>query len=102
MGSPIPLSELAGFLKTLGELKDMVGGLVEDKRKGAAGEGLAEQGKRCVLKMAEVRRANRDAHEAADRLVTAAEAERHATDVVSQQVLKSQIARGWRATRCPF
>ena len=64
----------------------MVAGMVEEKRKGAPGEALAAQGKRCVLKMAEVRKANRDAHEAADGSITAAEAERHETDIVSQQV----------------
>ena len=80
------LAELGGFLKTMQELKGMVSSMVEEKRKGAPGEALAEQGKRCVLKMAEVRKANRDAHEAADRLITAAEAERHETDIVSQQV----------------
>ena len=81
-----PLPELGGFLKTMEELKGMVAGMVEEKRKGAPGEALAAQGKRCVLKMAEVRKANRDAHEAADESITAAEAERHETDIVSQQV----------------
>jgi len=79
------LPELSAFSKTMQDLKAMVGGLVEEKRKGASGAAL-EQGKRCVVKMAEVRKVNRNAHEAADRLIAAAEAERCETDIVSQQV----------------
>jgi len=79
------LPELSAFSKTMQDLKAMVGGLVEEKRKGASRAAL-EQGKRCVVKMAEVRKVNRNAHEAADRLIAAAEAERSETDIVSQQV----------------
>lgn len=91
MATAPALHELSAFGKTMADLKAMVGGLVEEKRKVAAGAALAEQGKRCVVKMAEVRKVNRNAHEAADRLIAAAEAERSETDIVSQQVYKP----GW-------
>jgi hypothetical protein len=39
-----------------------------------------------MLKLAEVKKANRDAHEAAERLIANAEDERQRTDAVSQQV----------------
>ena len=43
------LAELSAFTKTLGELKSMVGGLVEEKRKSAPGAGLAQK---CALRWA--------------------------------------------------
>jgi hypothetical protein len=42
--------------------------------------------KKSMIKLAEVKKANRDAHEAAERLIANAEDERQRTDAVSQQV----------------
>ena len=87
------LGELSAFCKTMQELKAMVGDLVEEKRKGAAAGALTERGRKCVVKMAEVRKVNRDAHEAADRLLAAAEAERAETDIISQQLQNLQYQK---------
>ena len=76
------LKELTAFCQTVKELKAMVGGLVEEKRRGAAGSSLAVPARGCVLKVAELRKVNRDAHEAADRVIAKTEAARAETDIV--------------------
>jgi uncharacterized protein YdcH (DUF465 family) len=87
------LEELSAFMSTMAELKSMVGGLVEEKRKGSSSAALADQGRRCVLKFAEVRKVNRDAHEAADRRIAQVEAERTETDIASQQLQNLQYQK---------
>ena len=93
MSNSDQLLELSAFSKTMLELKSMVGELVEEKRKGVAAAALAERGRSCVVKIAEVRKVNRDAHEAADRLLAAAEAERANTDIISQQLQNLQYQK---------
>ena len=87
------LKELTAFCQTVKELKAMVGGLVEEKRRGAAGSSLAVPARGCVLKVAELRKVNRDAHEAADRVIAKTEAARAETDIVSQQLQNLQYQK---------
>eukprot|EP00960_Hanusia_phi_P042425 755490-Hanusia_phi.AAC.5 len=81
------VKELERFMGTTRELRGLMGELVGERLKtGKSSPGLKEAARKCAVMMAEVRKANRDAHEAADRMLSAAEAERNKTDQVSQQV----------------
>ena len=97
------VKELERFMRTTKELRGLVGELVGERLKtGKSSPGLKEAAKMCVVKMAEVRKANRDAHEAADSMLCAAEAERNKTDQVSQQVRSCCMSGRVCSSSAPF
>ncbi|KAJ1469845.1 Fms-interacting protein-domain-containing protein [Baffinella frigidus] len=87
------LSEIAAFSETCSELRAMVTQLVEGKRGGGSTEGGKEKGRDCLVKMAELRKVNREAHQAADSMLKMAESERLKTDMVSQQLQNLQYQK---------
>ena len=70
----------------------MVTQLVEAKR-GGSGEGVKEQSRGCLAKLAELRKVNREAHQAGDAMLKMAESERTKTDLVSQQLQNLQYQK---------
>jgi hypothetical protein len=66
MQSHTSVPELERFYKVTGDLKELVEGLVKMKRSGSVG-GYKDQVKQCVVKFANLKSANREAHDAADR-----------------------------------